>query len=307
HPPIYPTAVARRGELGKEEWMIYELVVRRFLATLSPEAIWEVKRVEIDANGEIFRATGKKLLSPGWRAIYTYIHTEEAYIPDLTAGQVLSIEKKELLEKETKPPGRYTTGNLIKIMERLGLGTKSTRHEIIKKLYSRKYVYGNPLRPTQTAFAVIEALKSNAETITLPDMTSKLEKDMDAIAEGRLSDREVVEESVRFLDEILGNIDVKELSKSLREGVKKDKVVGRCPKCGKELVIRKAKDKKRFIGCSGYPDCNFTLPLPQNGTLYITAKECEKHGIKKIKIRTKKGYWDLGCPYCNYIEWKARQ
>jgi len=305
HPPIYPTAVARRGELGKEEWMIYELVVRRFLATLSPDAIWEVKRVEIDANGEIFRATGKKLLSPGWRAIYTYIHTEEAYIPDLTAGQVLSIEKKELLEKETKPPGRYTTGNLIKIMERLGLGTKSTRHEIIKKLYSRKYVYGNPLRPTQTAFAVIEALKSNAETITLPDMTSKLEKDMDAIAEGRLSDREVVEESVRFLDEILGNIDVKELSKSLREGVKKDKVVGRCPKCGKELVIRKTKDKKRFIGCSGYPDCNFTLPLPQNGTLYITAKECEKHGIKKIKIRTKKGYWDLGCPYCNYLEWKA--
>ncbi len=307
HPPIYPTAVAKKGELSREEWTIYELVVRRFLATLSPDAIWEVKRVEIDANGEPFRATGRKLLNPGWRAIYVYSKAEEVSIPDLTVGQVLRIKSKELLEKETKPPGRYSTGNLIRIMEKLGLGTKSTRHEIINKLYSRRYIYGNPLRPTQTAFAVIEALKSNAETITLPDMTSKLEKDMDAIADGKLKDRKVVEESVRFLDRILSDVNIDELSKSLREGVKRDKVVGRCPECGKELIVRKTKGKKRFIGCSGYPECNFTLPLPQNGTLYITAKECEKHGIKKIKIRTKKGYWDLGCPYCNYLDWKAKQ
>jgi len=307
HPPIYPTGVASRKDLGKDEWVIYELVVRRFLATLAQEAIWEVKHVEVDANGELFRATGKKLLNPGWRAIYLYSKAEEVQIPDLTAGQILKVKNKELLEKETKPPGRYTTGNLIRIMERLGLGTKSTRHEIINKLYGRKYVYGNPLRPTQTAFAVIEALKNNAETITLPDMTAKLERDMDEIADGKLEDKEVVEESVRFLDEILSNINIEELSKSLREGIKKDKVVGKCPECGKELVIRKTKGKKRFIGCSGYPACSFTLPLPQNGTIYITAKKCEKHGIRKIKIKTRKGYWDLGCPYCNYIEWRAKQ
>jgi DNA topoisomerase-1 len=190
-------------------------------------------------------------------------------------------------------------------MEKYGLGTKSTRHEIIKKLYSRRYVYGNPLRPTQTAFAVIEALKKNAETITLPDMTSKLEQEMDAIAEGRMKEEQVVEESIRFLDEILSKVNMEELSKSLRDGVNRDKIVGKCPECGKDLVVRKTKDKRRFIGCTGYPDCNFTLPLPQKGTLYITAKECEKHGIKKIKIKTKKGYWDIGCPYCSYLEWKS--
>ena len=94
----------------------------------------------------------------------------------------------------------------------------------------------------------------------------------------------------------------------MKEGIKKDKIVGVFPKCGKELVLRKSRGKnsRRFIGCSGYPDCNFTLPLPQNGTIYFT-KECEKHKIKKIKIRAKKGYWNMGCPYCNYLEWRKKQ
>jgi len=309
HPPIYPTAVASRKDLSSDEWKIYELVVRRFLATLAPPAVWETKSVKLESNGEIFSATGKVLVSAGWRSIYIYSKAEEKYLPDLTHGEVVRILKKDLLEKETKPPSRYSTGNLIKIMEKLGLGTKSTRHEIIKKLYSRKYVYGNPLRPTQTAFAVIDALKKNAETITLPDMTSKLEQEMDAIAEGKMKEEQVVEESVKFLDEILSKVNMEELAKCLKDGVNKDKVVGKCPECGKELVVRKTRGKnsRRFIGCSGYPDCNFTLSLPQKGTLYITAKECEKHGIKKIKIRTKKGYWDIGCPYCNYLEWKSSQ
>ncbi len=306
HPPIYPTAVASRKDLSSDEWKIYELVVRRFLATLAPPAVWETKSVRLESNGEVFSATGKVLVSAGWRSIYIYSKAEEKYLPDLSREEIIRILKKNLLEKKTKPPSRYSTGNLIKIMERFGLGTKSTRHEIIKKLYSRKYVYGNPLRPTQTAFAVIEALKKNAETITLPDMTSKLEQEMDAIAEGKMKEEQVVEESIRFLDEILSKMNIDELAKSLKEGVNKDKVVGKCPECGKELVVRKTRGKnsRRFIGCSGYPDCNFTLSLPQKGTLYITAKVCEEHGIKKIKIRTKRGYWDLGCPYCNYLEWK---
>jgi DNA topoisomerase-1 len=304
HPPIYPTSVASQKNLRSDEWKIYELVVRRFLATLAPKAVWKVKFAEIDANGERFVCSGKKLIDAGWRAIYVYSKAEESYIPDLKVGETLAILKKELLEKETKPPMRFTTGNLIKMMEKLGLGTKSTRHEVIKKLYSRKYVYGNPPRPTQTAFAVIEALKKNAETITLPDMTAKLESEMDSIAEGKMQEEEVVEKSISFLGEILSKIDVNELSRNLKDGVKKDNVVGKCPECGKELVIRKTKGKnsKRFVGCSGYPECSFTLPLPQHGTIYI-AKKCEKHGINKVKIRTRKGYWNF-CPYCSYLEWK---
>ncbi len=312
HPPIHPTAVANRSELSKDEWMIYELIVRRFLASLAPKAVWEVRRVEFSANGLIFRASGKKLIDRGWRSIYTYIQAEENIIPEFLVGDVLRIEGRRVAEKKTRPPQRYTTGRLIKIMEKLGLGTKSTRHEIIKKLFDRKYVYGNPLKPTSTAFAVIEALKKNAEVITLPDMTAKLERDMDAIAEGRLSDKIVLIESIKFLDRILSEIDTEELGKCLKEGIEEDKrkeleknYVGKCPKCGGDLVIKKA--EKRFIGCLNYPKCDFSLPLPQKGRIYISSKTCEKHGLRKIKIRTKDGTWDLGCPYCNYLSWLGRK
>jgi|Deesub1362A_J573_1020465.scaffolds.fasta_scaffold00076_82 DNA topoisomerase-1 len=309
HPPIYPTSVASKEKLSRDEWVIYELVVRRFLATLAPDAIWETKSGEIESNKEKFRFSAKKLIESGWRAIYTYYKVEEIFIPDLIEGEILAVLDKRLEEKETRPPPRYTAGNLIKLMEKYGLGTKSTRHEIINKLYSRKYVFGNPLRPSEIAIAVIEALKNNAETITKPEMTSKLEKDMDEIAEGRMDDEEVIEESVKFLEDLLNEVDMEALSKSLKDGVKKDKTIGKCPECGKDLVIRKSRGKnaKRFIGCSGYPECSFTLPLPQNGSIYLTDKNCEKHEIRKIKLRTKKGYWNLGCPYCNYLQWLSQK
>ncbi len=304
HPPIYPTAVANKNELSKDEWKIYELVVRRFLATLAPRAVWDIKKATLNSNGVKFLAVGRELIDPGWRFIYIYSKVEEISLPILKVGDKIRILKKKLEEKKTKPPGRYTSSSLIKLMEKLNLGTKSTRHEIIRKLTSRGYVHGNPFRPSQTAFSVIKALKNIAETITLPDMTAKLEQDMDLIAEGKKREEEVVEESKVILSEILKTIDYKKLSESLKEGVKKDKIVGVCPNCGGELIIRKSKAGKRFIGCGNYPECNFTIPLPQNGRIYVTSKMCSKHNIKEIKIKTKKGMWNLGCPYCNYLEWK---
>lgn len=304
HPPIYPTRVADIGELSKDEWRIYELVVRRFLATLAPKAVWDIRRVELESEGVKFIANGRKLVDPGWRAVYIYSKAEEVEIPVVKKDDILRITKKRLEEKETRPPPRYSPSSLIKMMEKLNLGTKSTRHEIIRKLMGRRYIYGNPFRPSETAFSVINVLKDSAETITLPDMTARLEKEMDMVAEGKRKEKEVVHDSTEMLRKILRNIDYKKLDEDLREGVRKDKVLGKCPECGGELMLRKSKAGKRFIGCSNYPECIFTLPLPQNGLLYITSKFCEDHSIKEVRIRTKKGYWNLGCPYCNYLRWK---
>ncbi|WP_230972203.1 DNA topoisomerase I [Archaeoglobus neptunius] len=304
HPPIYPTGVASKNELSKDEWRIYELVVRRFLATLAPKAVWDVRKADLESNGVRFVANGRTLLEKGWREIYIYSKVEETSLPLLKKGEILKIHKKRLEEKETKPPHRFSASSLIKAMERLNLGTKSTRHEIIQKLMSRGYIHGNPFRPSETALSVINVLKETAETITLPDMTAKLEEEMDMIAEGKKNELEVVQDSKNMLRQILDTIDYGKLSRELKEGIKKDKVLGKCPECEGELVLRKSKAKKRFIGCSNYPDCTFTLPLPQNGTLYVTSKLCREHGIKEVKIRTKKGYWNLGCPYCNYLRWK---
>ena len=304
HPPIHPTALADRKELSKDEWIIYELVVRRFLATLAPDAVWMVRKAEIISGGEKLVASGKELIKSGWRAIYIYSKAEDIFLPKLRVGERLKLLSKKLHEKKTKPPSRYSTSSLIKLMEKLNLGTKSTRHEIIKKLYSRGYVRGNPVKPTETAFSVVEALKKLYEPITLPDMTAKLEEDMNKIEEGKVDPKFVVKESVEFLRKVLESANREELSKILSEGINKDKIVGSCPECGGNLVVKKA--KRRFVACSNYPDCKFSLPLPQKGSLYVTAKTCKEHGMKFVKIKPKKGKsWEF-CPYCSYLSWVNR-
>ncbi|MET1125117.1 MAG: DNA topoisomerase I [Archaeoglobaceae archaeon] len=302
HPPIHPTAPP--GDFSREERLIYELVARRFLATLAPKAVWEVRKAEIDCNGVRFVAGGKKLVEPGWRAVYVYSGAEESEIPILRVGERLKILAKTVEEKKTKPPSRYSASSLIKLMERLNLGTKSTRHEIIRKLVNRGYVSGNPFRPSEVAFAVINTLKNFAEKITLPEMTAELEREMDLIAEGKKREEEVVETSRRMLASVLSSVNHEKLSKELRKSVRRDKIVGKCPECGGELVVKRK--KKRFIGCSKYPDCSFTLPLPQKGSLVLTAKTCGKHEMREVKIREGRRTWNLGCPMCSYLQWREK-
>jgi DNA topoisomerase-1 len=131
---------------------------------------------------------------------------------------------------------------------------------------------------------------------------------MDRISEGNISEESVLEESRQMLNSIFGEMQENEeqISESLREGLRKDKIIGKCPECGSELMIRRSKKGSRFIGCNGYPDCNFSLPLPKSGTIIVTDKKCETHGIYHIKVNTgKRRAWELGCAYCNYLEWKA--
>lgn len=309
HPPIHPATPAKRSDLKEDEWKIYELVVRRFFATFAGETQWETMAVTVDISGEDFGANGARLVEPGWRWYYSYNLPEDRILPQLKEGQTLTVKEVNLVGKETQPPSRYGQGHLIKIMEDLGLGTKSTRHEIISKLYSRAYAHGNPIQPTKTAYAVIEALEKYASTITKPDMTSKLEQDMDKISEGKITEDYVVKESREMLDEIFKDMTKnKELiSESLRNGLYEDRIIGVCQKCSSDLIIRKSKKGSRFIGCSGYPKCDFTLPLPKTGQIVVTDKQCRDHGLYFIKIISKgKRPWDIGCPHCNFIEWQKK-
>ncbi len=309
HPPIHPATPAKRSDLKEDEWKIYELVVRRFFATFAGETQWETISVTVDISGENFGANGARLVEPGWRWYYSYNVPEDRILPRLKEGQLLNVKEVNLAGKETQPPSRYGQGHLIKVMEDLGLGTKSTRHEIISKLYSRAYVHGNPLQPTKTAYAVIEALEKYANTITKPEMTGKLEHDMDEISEGKLAEDYVIKESRDMLDGIFKDMSKnKELiSESLRNGLYEDRIIGTCQKCSSDLIIRKSRKGSRFIGCSAYPKCDFTLPLPKSGQIVVTDKQCKEHGLYFIKIISKgRRPWDIGCPHCNFLEWQKK-
>jgi len=308
HPPIHPVAPASRDELKGDHWKIYELVVRRFLATLSDDTIWDVMKVKIDISGEIFIANGRRIVHEGWLKCYPYSQKSENLLPEMSEGDLLRVKKIRLEEKETSPPQRYGQGRLIKLMEKLGLGTKSTRHEIISKIYSRGYAHGNPLRPTKTGIMVVELLKKYAEVITKPDMTRMLEEEMDRIAEGKKTEEEVIRESKEMLRKVVELLYSKksEISDSMNRDLTEERTLGKCPRCGSNLVIKRSK-KSRFVGCEAYPNCSFTLPLPQSGRIIITKEICEKHGMKKIKIINKRGTWNLGCVACSYEQWRERK
>jgi DNA topoisomerase-1 len=312
HPPIHPvSAAASPGTIAKPEWKIYELVVRRFLATLSDAAKWEDTDVKIEFGDEMLNAKGKELKEEGFLAIYPYQKKEELLIPKLKEGEHVHIEEIELVEKETKPPKRISQAGLIKKMEELGLGTKSTRHEIVGKLYERSYVQDNPAKPTEKAIALIDSLEKYAELITKSEMTKTLEQEMDDITEGKRTKKIVADDSRNMLREVFQEMTENraEIAKLLRNAMKGGTIVGACPKCDSDLFMATSQRGKRFVGCKNYPSCDFSLPLPKSGRVVVTNETCDKHpSLFKLKIMKKgsKRPWDFGCPYCNFLQWKAK-
>jgi DNA topoisomerase-1 len=189
--------------------------------------------------------------------------------------------------KQTQPPARYSAGKLIQEMERLGLGTKATRHDIIQTLADRKYVTGEPIEPTCKGITVISALATYAERITTPDMTSELDAEMDAIAEGRDTQERVVDHSRRLLDGVIEVLLEREdeVAESLKTATDEDAKVGVCPVCGHDLMIKFApKTKSYFVGCSGYPECSRTYPLPKLSKFEAAEGLCEVCGAPRIKV-----------------------
>lgn len=290
HPPIYPVNAVKKNSLSNDEWKIYELICRRFLATLYLDAKTSNTLVVLNDSGEDFVSRGQIIVEQGWKEIYFYSKLSETILPKLSEGDVVDVVKINLLEKETLPPGRYSQGSLIKLMEKNNLGTKSTRPAIIQKLYSRNYISGNKsIAPSEVAFSVINSLEKSCEVVTKPKMTAELEKEMDFIAAGKKQKEAVVLESSKKLHDIISILqkDKNNIKVVIKNNVLKKKVVGICDNCGKDLVIRKGKSGKRFVGCSGYPNCTVTFPLPQKGVITSTKEKCVSCTSPVIKVKNK--------------------
>ena len=292
HPPIYPTAKATPDDLPAAEYKLYNLVARRFLATLSEAAVVEGTKVTLDVPGEgagprePFVARGDVTVKPGFRAIYPYGVKKDEQLPSLEEGQVVPFGGATCTKKQTEPPARYSQGKLIQEMEKLGLGTKSTRHSIIERLYTVKYIINDPIEPSQLGMAVIDALDAYAPHITHPEMTAELENGMSDIAAGKTTKAEVVSNSRDLLaKELEALLPVREqVKEALSDAVAADAYVGKCPKCGKDLQIRASnKTKSMFIGCSGWPDCDVTYPLPK-GKIEAQEELCPTCGMPQVKV-----------------------
>ncbi|MBN1280919.1 MAG: DNA topoisomerase I [Candidatus Thermoplasmatota archaeon] len=300
HPPIHPVDAPSK-KLSADQANIYELICRRFFATLAKDAVSETTDAWFDIGGEPFVASGYRLIESHWKQLYPYFKEKKKTLPGLTEGDVIEVQQILLKEDNTKPPKRYTQGTLIAKMEQLALGTKSTRHEIISKLYSRKYVTGSTPIPTSTAIAVVDALV-NCDVVK-PEMTARLENDMNEIAEGKKTLEATVRESREMLTKVMQELEPEKekIKQNITDAVRAQNTIGTCPLCGKPLVVRVSKKKKRFVGCTGYPDCKNTYSLPQQGGLTMTTKTCDvcHSPIVQVKMKGRRA-WDLcinpACP-----------
>ena len=286
HPPIYPTKGATPDDLNPSEYKLYNLIARRFLATLSEAAVVEGTKVVLGVRDQQFIAKGDVLVKPGFREIYPYGAKKDEQLPPLEAGQRIAFNGAQIKQDQTKPPARYSQGKLIQEMEKLGLGTKSTRHSIIERLYNVKYIQNDPIEPSQLGIAVVDALDRFAPHITHPEMTAELEAGMDRIAEGQQTKAEVVMGSRNLLAHELADLmpHSEEVAEALKDAVAADAYIGVCPKCGKDLQMRaSSKTKSMFIGCAGWPDCDVTYPLPK-GKIESVPEVCATCGMPQVKV-----------------------
>ena len=315
HPPIHPTQAVHPGGLDGQHRRVYELVVRRFLATFGKPMVTESTRAEIEAGSETYFVRGSVVVDPGYAAIYTYARSADEEIPKLDEGQELELDGEPwTLDKETQPPSRIGQGKLVEMMEERGLGTKATRPDIIQKLYDRGYVFGNPPSPTETGIAMYRAFKQYVPRMATPEMTAELERDMDEIAGGKTEKDEVLNISRQMLHGTYEDMANKEedFAKVIWAGMDEDRILGPCIVCERAgrkqedgspnmlRIIRARKSGKRFVGCQGWeadnPDaCDVTFPLPQRGDVFRLEERCSICGeTPRLKVVPFRGRpWNL--------------
>ncbi len=303
HPPIYPTSGATSDKLKGDKWKLYELIVRRFLATVSTNAKAEISDVEIDVAGEKFKATGHITKEKGWKKYYEkYMTNKDVRIPKLEVGKPIDIRSMSLIDEETRPPYRYNQGSLIQEMDRLSLGTKSTRHDIISKLFSRNYVQGNHMIPTASGIALTKSLELHGGGIAEPGMTAKLEQDMLKITSGERTLDSVVSESQEMLHKAASEIsdNSKVIGEEIRTALRSQQHIGICPKCGNNMTIKRSKNGN-FIGCDGYPECTCAYPLPRGAMIQTQETTCPVCGLPQLKVIRKGNPPQIQCidPKCS--------
>lgn len=309
HPAVYPTGTLPKNSLEPREQKLFDLIVRRFLATFGGTATKQSNKVTIKVGDHTFFLHGSLILERGWIPLYgQYAKFEEITLPPLKEGQEVTIQSIKLEEKLTQPPPRYNPSSLLKEMENAEIGTKATRADIVETLYRRGYVREQRMIANPLAFRITEILTKYCPKVIDVTFTRELETQMEQIESGKQTREHVVQQTVDYLKPIIQDLKTKEeevgkeLTTIIREMFQASiTLLVPCPKCGSILrVIRNPNSNKRFIGCSGKWEkkCTFALPLPQLGTLTLLEKRCPECGFQLVQVRTKGRRPMVSCSNC---------
>ncbi len=318
HPAVYPTGNLPERPLSDPERKVWDLVVRRFMAAFGETAIRQSVKVSLDVNGHRFCLRGRRILKEGWMRFYSpYTRAEEVLLPHLSEGD--EIEVLEIIREDrfTSPLPRYNPASLLKKMEQVEIGTKATRADIIETLYKRGYIAEERIAVTDLGFDVVDVLGKYCPEIISVSFTRDLERRMEEIQNGNEKMENVIDRAVNQLRPILEELKRREeeIGQALSEAVKKarmqERIVGSCPVCesGKLMILYSRRTGKRFLGCTNFFNsvCKASFPLPQNGTLKPSHRNCRGCGWSTIQVKIKaKRPWIL-CfnPKCPLKEGKT--
>ncbi len=300
YPDKTPDDLKAQAGLNDNQYRLYDLIWRRFIACQMKEALFDSTAADIKAGNYVFRATGQTLKFDGFLKVYP-LKFEENELPALAQGEILKLLKLNALQHFTQPPARYTEATLIKALETEGIGRPSTYAPIISTVQERNYIEKDEkryFRPTEIGLVVNDILVKHFPEVVDIKFTAHMEEDLDEIADGKKQWQGVMAEFYgpfsKNLEKKYKDVSKKEFTEEVTKKI--------CPKCQSSLLIRLGKFGK-FYACSKFPVCKYTESLPQN-VLGVKCPKCQKGQI--VEKRTRRGKLFYGCnqfPKCDFALW----
>jgi len=304
HEAIRPSCPDKKPEklkikLDPNQFKIYDLIWRRFIACQMSQAIFDSTRVEIETGKYTFRSSGQILKFDGFLKIYSQ-KFKESELPVLEKDEILNLIKLSPDQHFTKPPPRYSEASLIKELEKNGIGRPSTYAPTIATIKARNYVEKNEQKkfePTEIGIMVNDLLAKHFPKIVDIGFTAKMENDLDEIAQGKKEWNKVIQD---FYKPFKKNLMDKE--KEVDKKVLIEETDKKCPECNSPLVIRLGRFGK-FYACSDFPKCKYTKPFPPP-SIGIKCPKCKKGEIVERKTRKGKTFYGCNCfPKCKFAAW----
>lgn len=325
HEAIRPTVASlhpddARSSLTPDQYKLYSLIWKRAIASQMIHATIDAVAIDFSCGeGNRFRATGSTIRIPGFMQVYLEGTDEgsdksgegseddnEKMLPVLREGDTVDLQKLDAIQHFTEPPPAYSEASLVKALEEHGIGRPSTYASIISTLVNREYVTleNRRFKPTDVGVIVNKFLTQYFTQYVDYGFTAKLEDSLDAVSRGENQWVPLLED---FWKPFIDLVDHTEKNVK-RKDVTHEAIDEKCPKCGKPLSIRLGK-RGRFIGCTGYPDCDFTKSLDKEGEApvpveILEGRTCPQCGSELVVRQGKYGKF-IGCksyPKCKFIE-----
>jgi DNA topoisomerase-1 len=316
HEAIRPTSIARtpdeiKSAMSHDQFKLYSLIWKRFVATQMASAVLDMTSVDISAANYTFRATGSIIKFDGFITLYVESVDEKSSREkeDSDEGRILpEIFESDILKKLsiipeqhfTEPPPRFTEASLVKELEQRGIGRPSTYAPILSTIMDRGYVdrEGKAFFPTELGKTINGLLVKHFPIVLDFKFTAHMEDDLDDIVAGKIKWVDALKE---FYDPFKKNLDKAEVQmKKIKKEIKIDR---KCPECGEHLVIRSGRFGD-FIACSTYPKCKFTENLNKEDEKKYEGEKCEKCGKPLVLKHSRFGKF-LACsgyPECKFTK-----